>query len=306
MLAVVLLITGVALVVSGAELLFGGLLASARRLRFSPFVLTVVLSGFELENLAAGIAADLQGLPGAAAGTFLGGTTFLALGVAGLSAMVTPISAKLRGAALAWTAVAPLPTVVLALDGRLSRLDGALLLVWFAVALAGVAHRGSMGYRVADEPAVPRRRPFTRLLAGLAMLSAGGEVLGEGMRRAVSGIGISETLLGNTAIAASVELEEVARVSVPARRGRGDLALANIVGTIVHFISFNAGVIALVRPLTLDGATRHFHLPAAAASTVLLCALVCASGGIGRRPGAMLLGLYAAYLIGSVAIAVSA
>ena len=46
-------------------------------------MLTVLVSGFELENLAAGIALDLHKLPDAAAGTFLGGTTFLALGVAG-------------------------------------------------------------------------------------------------------------------------------------------------------------------------------------------------------------------------------
>jgi hypothetical protein len=60
---------GVALVVAGADALVDGLLGAGERLRISPFVLVVLLSGFELENLAAGIAANAEDLPGAAAGT---------------------------------------------------------------------------------------------------------------------------------------------------------------------------------------------------------------------------------------------
>jgi hypothetical protein len=44
--------------------------------------------------------------------------------------------------ALAWTAAAPLPLVLLALDGTLSRLDGGLLVLWFLVALTGLARSG--------------------------------------------------------------------------------------------------------------------------------------------------------------------
>lgn len=68
----------------GADALVDGLLGVGRTLGIAPFVLSVALSGFETENLAAGIAVNAKGLPGAAAGTFLGGVTFLALGVAGL------------------------------------------------------------------------------------------------------------------------------------------------------------------------------------------------------------------------------
>src|SRR5437870_522747 len=81
-----------------------------------------------------------------------------------------------------------------------------------------------------EKPAAGRF-PLVRVAAGLALLSGGGEVLGEGIRRVVSHLGISDTLLGNTAIAASVEAEEIGRVAVPARRGRGDLALGNVLGT---------------------------------------------------------------------------
>ena len=300
--ALALLVGGVVLVVVGAELFFEGLLAAAARLGVSAFALTALVSGFELENIAAGIAANVNGLENAAAGTFLGGTTFLALAVAGLGALVAPLRAQLPPAVLAWTAAAPMPLLLLALDGEVSRLDGGLLLGWFVFAMAGLwrAGRGLIGV-----PVERKRFILLRVLFGLALLTAAGEMLGEGLRRVVSRFGVSETLLGNTAIAASVEAEEVARVAVPAQRGRGDIALGNIVGTIVHFIAFNAGVIALVRPLDLDSASRWFHLPVAAASPVFLVFLLAWRGSLGRAAGALLVGLYVAYVTVAVIVEVS-
>ncbi|HEX2127556.1 MAG TPA: hypothetical protein VHF45_13475, partial [Thermoleophilaceae bacterium] len=107
-----------------------------------------------------------------------------------------------------------------------------------------------------------------------------------------------------TVIAAGVEGEEVARIAVPARRGRGDLALGNIVGSIVHFVALNAGVIALVKPLELDADTLHLHLPVAVASTATLCAILAVRSEIGRVVGAALLALYAAYVGASVVVGV--
>jgi cation:H+ antiporter len=290
-----LLAVGVAVVVAGAEILLDGILAAAERLRVSPFALTVLVSGFELENLAAGIAANAKGLPGAAAGTFLGGTTFLAAGVAGIGALIAPIRSELPGAVLAWTAVAPLPLLGLSLDGQISRLDGAVLVAWFVPALWGLARAG--GGALGPAPAASRRRPALLVLGGLLLLAGGGEALGEGLRRAVERLGVSATLLGNTAVAAAVEAEEVARVAVPARRGRGELALGTLAGTVVHFVALNAGLIALIKPLPLDAETRHLHLPAAVAATLLLCATVRVGRGIGRPAGALLVLAYAAYLV---------
>jgi cation:H+ antiporter len=300
LLALIILTAGIGLVIAGAEIFLNGLLATAPRLGVSAFTLTTVLSGFELENLAAGIATNAAGLPGAAAGTFLGGTTFLAIGVAGLAATIAPIRAGLPGSALLWTAAGPLPLAALGLDGTLSRLDGALLVVWFAIALAGLVRAGR--HLLAPDETERKRHPFAWLIGGLAVLTAGGELLAEGIRNTVDRIGISQTLLGNTVVAASVEAEEVARVAAPNRRGRGDLALGNIVGTIVHFAAFNAGVIALVKPLDLDDASRYLHLPVAIGATWLLCATLAIQKGLTRAAGVALLGLYALYVAAAIAV----
>ncbi len=298
--SLLLLVAGIVLVIGAADALVDGLLGAGRRLRVAPFVLTVVLSGFELENLAAGIAANARGLPGAAAGTVLGGVTFLALAVPGLAALIAPIRSDLPRGFLVWTVAAPIPLLLLSLDGRLSRVDGALLVAWFVIALVGLARTGR-GLLRTDE-AEAKSRPFVRLLVGLVGLTAGGVVLSDGLRHVVTRLGVSQTLLGNTAIAASVEAEELGRVAVPARRGRPELALGNVAGTIVHFASFNAGVIALVKPLRLDHATRVLHLPVAVASTVVLCAAIAITRSLGRIQGVCLVALYLVYVGAAIAV----
>jgi cation:H+ antiporter len=297
---VVLLVVGLALVIAGAELFFDGLLATAARWRLSPFVLTVVVSGFELENLAAGIAANLKGLGNAAAGTFLGGTTFLALGVAGLGATIAPIRATLPASVLLWSASAPLPLLALGSDGDLSRLDGLILLAWAAVAIGGIAYAGRS--LPGSEPAERSRHPIWRMLGGLTVLSGAGVALGDGLHRVVTHFDISQSLLGNTAIAAAVEVEEVSRVAVPTRHGRGDVALGNVFGTIAHFAAFNAGLITLVRPIHLDSTSLHLHLPAAAASVLLLAGFTSWRHGLRRLDGALLLALYAGYVAAAISL----
>jgi cation:H+ antiporter len=295
------LVGGVLLVVWAADMLVDGLLGVGRALRIAPFVLTVALSGFETENLVAGVAANAKGLPGAAAGTFLGGITFLAFGVAGLGGVIAPMRVVLPPRFALWIAAAPLPLLIFAEDGHLSRVEGAVLVAWWVVSLVGLAVSGRD--LLADDSAERVRRPGVRLVAGLGVLTGGGWLIGEGLKSTVRHLGISATLLGNTAVAASVEAEEVARVAVPARRGRPELALGTIGGTIVHFAGLNAGVIALVKPLHLGDDTTHFYLPVAAISPAILAGVLLLRKRLGRLEGAALVALYVAYV--GVAIVIS-
>jgi cation:H+ antiporter len=297
----IVLIVGIGVVVYAADMFVDGLLAVALALGIAPFVLSVALSGFETENLAAGIAANAKGLSEAAAGTFLGGVTFLAFAVAGLGGLIAPIRVELPIRFAVWTAISPLPLFALAVDGHLSRLEGGVLVVWAAVALVGLATSGP-DLLVSEDEDEHVRRPVLKLLGGLALLTGGGWLIGQGLRTTVQQLGISQTLLGNTALAASVEAEELARFAVPARRGRPEIGLGNIAGTVVHFAAFNAGIIALVKPLTLGTETTSFYLPVAAASPAILALLLVVRRRLGRPEGAALTGLYVAYVAAAIAI----
>lgn len=300
---VAVLVVGLGVVVFAADMFVDGLLGVALALGIAPFVLSVALSGFETENLAAGIAANAKGLPGAAAGTFLGGVTFLAFGVAGLGGLIAPIRVELPIRFAVWTAVAPLPLFAFAVDGHLSRLEGGVLVVWSVVALIGLARSGRDLLAPEDDDDDERvRRPGVKLLAGLALLTGGGWLIGQGLRTTVRQLGVPQTLLGNTALAATVEAEELARFAVPARRGRPEIGLGSIAGTVVHFAALNAGIIAIVKPLTLGWDTTHFYLPVAAASPAILAAVLVLRKRLGRLEGAALTGLYVAYVAAAIAV----
>ena len=298
---VIVLIAGVGVVVFAADVFVDGLLGVALALGIAPFVLSVALSGFETENLATGIAANAKGLPGAAAGTFLGGVTFLAFGVAGLGGLIAPIRVELPTRFAIWMAVSPLPLLAFAIDGHISRIEGGVLVVWSVAALVGLARSGRGLLRVEDDDERVRR-PGLRLLVGLALLTSGGWLIGQGLRTTVRQLGIPQTLLGNTALAATIEAEELARFAVPARRGRPEIGLGSIAGTIVHFAALNAGIIALVKPLALGTQTTRFYLPVAVASPAILAALLVVRKRLGRPEGAALTGLYMAYVAAAIAV----
>ena len=298
---VIVLVAGIGVVVFAADVFVDGLLGVALALGIAPFVLSVALSGFETENLATGIAANAKGLPGAAAGTFLGGVTFLAFGVAGLGGLIAPIRVELPARFAVWTAIAPLPLLACAIDGHISRIEGGLLVVWSVVALVGLARSGREMLAAEDDDERVRR-PGVRLLVGLALLTGGGWLIGQGLRTTVRQLGIPQTLLGNTALAATIEAEELARFAVPARRGRPEIGLGSIAGTIVHFAALNAGIIALVKPLTLGTQTTHFYLPVAVASPAILAAVLVVRKRLGRLEGVALTGLYVAYVAAAIVV----
>ena len=298
LISLALLAAGLGLIILGAEAFFAGLLGAARRLSVSAFFLTLLISGLEVENIAAGLAANLAGFPGAAAGTFLGGTSFITLGVAGLGAILVPFRVSLPRPFLLTTAFAGAPLALLGADGALSRIDGGMLIATFCLAMITL-HRSTGADSEGDpddDDDSRRSHHWARLLGGLAAMTVGGELLGNGLHGVVSRFGVSSTLLGNTAIAALTEAEEIGRVAVPARRGRPDVGVANIGGTAIHFLTLNAGILAVVLPLRLDEATMRLHLPIAVAAPALYCLTLVVRGGLGRREGVFLTALYMIYI----------
>ncbi len=81
-----------------------------------------------------------------------------------MGAVISPMRSELPRGFLFWTAASPLPVLALSIDGTLSRLDGALLVAWFVVALFGVARSGR---NLLDRESGERvSRPFVRLIGG--------------------------------------------------------------------------------------------------------------------------------------------
>jgi cation:H+ antiporter len=129
---------GVVLLYGGGEALVSGASALARRLGMSPLVvgLTVVAFGTSAPELAATLAAALQGSPEVAFGNVVGSNVFNVLAILGTTSLVVPIEIDVGLGA--WGDLLVMLGFSVALwpflysRRRLDRWEGAVLLVAFA------------------------------------------------------------------------------------------------------------------------------------------------------------------------------
>jgi cation:H+ antiporter len=132
----------------------------------------------------------------------------------------------------------------------------------------------------------------------LAGLLVGSELLLNGSARLLDRFGLSETVYGMTILALAVSIEELARELPAARRGRPDISLGNVIGSILTFFLFNAGVIALVRPVPVDPSVLSFYLPLCFGAVTIVTVLLIARR-VPRWAGVLLVAVYAVFFLGS-------
>lgn len=307
--AIVLCVAGLALVIFCAEKLVEGVVGVSLRFGVSAFVVSVVFVGFDPENLAVGVAGVAEGLHGIALGSVVGAAMVAVALAFGLTALIVPMH---FGRAPLRSLLAPNLAVLLlgglGLDGTLSRLDGALLLGAFAFAVLDlfrlsqrgldIRPTGEVAEALEHGPPASSGRSLAALAGSLAGLVVGSELLMKGSERVIAGIGLTDTAYGMTILALAVSVEELARELPAALRGRSDISAGNVVGSVLAFFLFNAGIVAIVHPIAVDPVVLRFHLPvcfvAVAVVTVSLARL-----RVTRVTGAILLALYVLFFAGT-------
>jgi cation:H+ antiporter len=302
LLAVVAFVVGVAVVVLATERLLDGLVDLATALRVAPFVASVILSGLEAENIAVGLAAGQRGAADIALGTAFGGASFLLCIALGAGALIAPLEARLPRGVIALVPAAAIIAGLPILFPATPRWTGLVLLAAFCLAIAYLI-RASRGHRfVADDEgrSAGSGRPIGFAAAitvgGIVVVAIGGELVSIGAGGLVSTVGLSAGLVGMVITPAAIEAEEVIRQVVPARRGYGDVSAGNAVGTVLYFLLFNLGLIALLTPVTVPDRVRVLDWPFLVLAATL-AALFLTRGRVGRVEGATLVGLGLVYAL---------
>lgn len=290
---------GVWLLVESVEGLIKSLRAWALAAGLSGVLVGALVLGFDVESTAAGVAATLDDLPGTALGASVGAAIFLVTVGLGTAALIAPFAVRPPVTLMAAAAVATALAIALAADGRLSRLDGALLLAsFFPLVAAVVLRRPPTEPQAGERPARPKLLVL-KVIGGLVGLVVGAELLVFGTQRVVSELGFSETVFGLLVVAAAISFEEVVLEALPAFRGFPELSVGNALGTLVFLLTGSLGVIVLARPIDVPASVTSYHLPALAL-TVLLAGALLARGRLGRLEGAVLVATYAAYALGAL------
>lgn len=301
---------GFVVLLGAAEVFIRGAVSLAKILNIPPLVIgmTVVAIGTSAPELMVSLDAVLSGAPGMAVGNVVGSNIANVLLILGVSCFLSPIkgpeSANTRDVFVLITGSAIF--ALLCAQGQLGLWSGGILFIAFLGFLAST-------YRaeIQDEEAIaehilevegmspiaaPKWAIVLSILVGLAGIIWGADLLVEGGIEVARTFGVSEEVIGLTAIALGTSLPELAASGMAAFRGHSDIAVGNVVGSNLFNILGVAGVVAMVAPLPVSGNILSFDIWVMLGSTALVLPILAGRWHPARMSGIFFLALYCGYI----------
>jgi len=317
---------GLIVLVLGAEFLVRGSVRLAERAGVSPLLigLTIVGFGTSTPELVTSVQAAMIGSPGIAVGNIVGSNIFNVLVILAIAAMIQPLA--VAEGALRRDGVLVVATTLLfaaiAVVWSLDRIAGVLLLGGLAAYLAaawrqeraaeaaGGPHGAAFDRAEAFEAADPALRPVAAprgeaggwivplafAVGGLVLLVVGSRFLVGGAIDLARILGVSETVIGLTIVAAGTSMPELATSALAAMRRQADVAIGNVLGSNIYNVLGIGGVTALIAPTAVPPEIIRFDLPVMVLVSVALLALLATGRRLSRGEGVVLFALYLGYL----------
>jgi cation:H+ antiporter len=308
-----LFILGLLFLIAGAEILVRGASRLAAAAGVTPLIigLTVVAFGTSSPELAVSAMSAISGHADLALGNVIGSNIFNILFILGLSALIVPLVVSRQ---LVWLDV-PLMIAVsvllllIGLDGKISRLDGFLLVAGLVGYMAFLFCQNKRNSRQTAgnhkektaQPPTSGLRSYAAnvifIVSGLILLVIGSQWLIDGAIVFASRLGVSEMIIGLTIVAAGTSLPEVATSVVACIRGERDIAVGNVVGSNIFNILAVLGLSGLLSPegINVAPAALRFDIPVMIAVAVACLPIFFTGHLIARWEGFLFLGYYAAY-----------
>lgn len=147
MTSVFIFISGAALLIYSAEKLIGYLVGVASGLKVSVFLLAIIFTGIEFDDIFLGVALNLEDLDGVALGIVFGTALSLPGIVLALAAIIAPCAVNIPRDYIAIFAAAPFVMIAFALMAPLTIVHGIALVGLFVLFVVYVAVRESRGER---------------------------------------------------------------------------------------------------------------------------------------------------------------
>lgn len=306
---ITVLIIGLVLILLGANWLVDGSSSIAKRFGISEFVigLTIVGIGTSAPEMVVSFLSAFQGKADMAIGNIVGSNIFNTLMILGVTALIAPIAITKSNL----KKDIPLNIIVTALlillgmnftifgkgADQLCRLDGVILLLIFAWYLWS-SFRSDKGD--ADGEGIKEYKTGISVLliiAGLAGLIFGGRLFVNAATELAKAFGVSDKFIAITVMAAGTSMPELATCVVAALKGRGQLALGNVLGSNISNILLILGGSALITPLSFGGMTYvDLGVVLAAAIFILASAYCFKKKKLDRFEGLLLLAGEAGYM----------
>jgi cation:H+ antiporter len=289
------ILTGIALLVWGADRTVSGAAALARNLGVTPLLigLTIVGIGTSSPEILVSATAALQGNPGLAIGNSIGSNIANIGLVLGITAVITPLAVHsdvLRKEYPLLLAVSILAWLLLS-DLHLGRVDGlvllaGLILVSLILVRIGRARSPSDPMTADYDAKIPQDiktgTAIGWIVLGLGVLLASSRLLIWGAINIAQAFGISDLIVGLTIVAVGTSLPELAASVASALKRQHDIAIGNVIGSNLYNVLAVLCVPGLLAPSAIAEEVLQRDLPIMLALIVALYLLGSGFGGQGR------------------------
>lgn len=306
--SVIILITGFALLVKGADFFVEGASDIAGKLGIPSIVigLTIVALGTSLPELAVSVTAALKGSNDIALGNVTGSNIMNLLVVVGLAAVIQPVAVKRSVLRRDYVMMILMTLLMLGTTAEgfwnkgtaaISRLDGAILLG----VTAGYMYRlirTAVRNRVAEQFGITRPLPVSLLFCagGAAAIVGGGRMVVNSATELAYRIGMSESLVGLTIVAIGTSLPELVTSVVAAKKGESEIALGNVLGSNILNIGFILGTSGVIHSIAVKPENIYDMLILIVLTAIFFIPL-WSSEKVSRATGAAMIGCYLAYMV---------
>lgn len=307
------MVTGLVLVVIGAEFLVNGASSVARKAGISEFVigLTIVAIGTSAPEMVVSFMGAIQGNADISIGNIFGSNIFNTLMILGISAVMMPIPITKNNlkADIPINIIATVLVLVLGLNATLfhcgtdtlSRIDGIVLLAIFIGYMVFSFVSGKKDAAPAEAEGEKNYSVFVSILliaGGLLALIFGGQLFVNSATDLAHRLGISDKFVAITILAGGTSMPELATCIVAAAKKKGQMALGNILGSNVFNILLILGGSAIIHDLSF--AAINFVDVAVlliSAIIILTSAYLAKKNMIDRTDGIIMLLCEAAYMV---------
>lgn len=296
---------GLYLLIKGGDWTVDAAVFVAERTGLSPLFIgaTIVSFGTSVPELFTSVTANLQGYPGIALGNVLGSNVANILLVLGATAFVFQIAARPKDI-IKDLGMMLLATAIMAYGMMTGGFSQVLGLVMFAILGAFVFYQyktDSIPLEDDDEDGdTPTITTMTGamlvLLAGLAALGVGSELLVKGAVQTGSAIGVPEAVIGLTVVAFGTSLPELSTCIAAARKQSVGLILGNIIGSNTFNILSIIALTAVIAPLDVDPVLLGADLWITVGVAVLFAAWMLTIGRLNRTTGVVMMAAYVAFI----------
>ena len=259
---------GLVLILLGANYLVDGSSSIAKKFGLSEFVigLTIVGIGTSAPEMVVSFMASIQNKAAMAIGNIVGSNIINTLLILGITAVISPLLITKDnikkdiplnvGVTLLLVLLGMKHTLFGVGSDELSRWDGALFLTIFGIYM-WKSFTSKPSEQVEDNEEgielFPNWMSLIFIVSGLVGLICGGKVFVNNAVRLAQEFQVSEKFIAITIMALGTSLPELATCIVAAAKGRGQLALGNILGSNIANIILILGGASLIRPLSYAG-----------------------------------------------------